>query len=121
MDVGALLPLATFAVGTLRQWLKQASEGAAKKSGEALVDWLRKRSGGDEKREQTIAAFIANPESDQAGHDVARVIEEVVHRDASALQELSALVAGTVNVTQTAGADAIQIGQVRGDITFNNR
>jgi Trp operon repressor len=121
MDLGTVMPLATLAVGTVRQWLKQASEGAAKKSGEALVDWLRKRIAGDERREQAVAALIASPENEHAVHSVARVIDELVSSDPSAYQELQALMAGTVNVTQTAGANAIQIGQVRGDVAFGNR
>jgi hypothetical protein len=121
MDVGAVLPLATIAVTTISQWLRQASEGAAKKSGEALVEWLRKRVAGDETRERTVATLIASPESEQALHSVRRLIEDLVSGDPSALQELQALAAGTVSVTQTAGANSIQIGQVRGDVTFGHR
>jgi hypothetical protein len=109
MDSSVLLVVTT-AVGMMRHFLAGASEGAAKKTGEALVEWANKRFQGDAVGTEALEALVKNPHDEVASKLLTRTLEVLFDKDPVTLRDMQAVAKEAAR--KDARANSVRMGIV---------
>jgi hypothetical protein len=117
------LTLAATAVSFLTNMFSYATEGAAKKAGEAVFDAIRNKCAPDKSRLDALEEFAREPRDPDLAAALRVQLKKLLLADDQFAAQLAALLhtddvgsSTTTTVTQTAGAGSTQYGIVHGDV-----
>jgi hypothetical protein len=125
MDAQTINAIAATAVGFLSPYLAKAGEVVARKLGEDLYNILKARFGARPAAQEALADLEAAPTDSDRQASVRSQLRKLLDEDEAFALELQNLLGDAartedkaVEITQTAGNDATQFGQVYGPVTI---
>jgi high-affinity K+ transport system ATPase subunit B len=127
MDPVSISSVAAAAVAILSNFFSKATEGAAKKTGEAVFDTIKQKFSANLAQAEVLQDFEHQPANDDLAASVRVHLGKLLVADPKLVQTLSALInaaapgASTTTVTQKAGDRSTQYGIVHGNVNTEHK
>jgi len=125
MDPQTISVIASTAIGFLASFLSKASEAAAKKAGEDILQTLKARFAKKPAAQEALTDLEKAPNDADLQVALRVQLRKLLEQDTAfaahlqqLLQEAGKTETGATIIKQVAGNDAKQFGQVFGNITF---
>lgn len=128
MDLASIGVISSTAIGFLIPYFKKAGESTAKGIGEDLYKILKNRISKKPAAKEALDDLEKTPDDSDLQATLRVQIKKLLAEDDTFALELQRLLSeaektetGAINIKQTAGDNAIQVGKVDGNFTIGNK